>query len=206
MEEELTRYAPESGVSRREFMGQLGLLAALAAVYPSTALAARRDADPLPAWALKDPWLTLAQVQEHLFPKGDDIPGATALRTVVYLYNTIETRNADYDDREFILNGVRWLNNLTTKEHGRVFHQLNEDNKESALRKIEASRAGRRWLSLILTYLIEALLADPVYGGNADGAGWQWLQHQPGFPKPPSDKTWYQLAAPVHFQRKAGDA
>ena len=59
------------------------------------------------------------------------------------------------------------------------------------------------WLSLLLTYLLEALLADPVYGGNPGGIGWQWLAHQPGFPTPPADKTWYKLAAPVHYQRKA---
>jgi gluconate 2-dehydrogenase gamma chain len=71
------------------------------------------------------------------------------------------------------------------------------------LREIEQSRAGRNWLSLLLTYLLEALLADPVYGGNPDGIGWTWLEHQPGYPAPPRDKSWYKLASPVRYQRKA---
>jgi hypothetical protein len=45
-------------------------------------------------------------------------------------------------------------------------------------------------------------LADPVYGGNRERRGWEWLAHQPGYPRPPPGKTWYRLAAPVHFQRK----
>ena len=71
------------------------------------------------------------------------------------------------------------------------------------MRQIEQSRAGRNWLSLLLTYVLEALLADPVYGGNPDGIGWQWLEHQPGYPRPPADKSWYKLATPVRYQRKA---
>jgi len=42
-----------------------------------------------------------------------------------------------------------------------------------------------------------------VYGGNPDGIGWKWLEHQPGYPTPPADKSWYKLAAPVRYQRKA---
>ena len=71
------------------------------------------------------------------------------------------------------------------------------------LRQIEQSNAGQNWLSLLLTYLLEALLADPVYGGNPDGIGWQWLEHQSGFPRPPADKTWYRLGRPVYYRRKA---
>jgi len=80
---------------------------------------------------------------------------------------------------------------------------ITSQQREDVLRQIEQSQAGRNWLSLLLTYLPEALLADPVYGGNPDGIGWTWLEHQPGYPTPPADKSWYRLAAPVHYQRKA---
>ena len=33
-------------------------------------------------------------------------------------------------------------------------------------------------------YIFEALLSDPVYGGNPEGIGWRWLGHRPGFPRP----------------------
>ena len=50
---------------------------------------------------------------------------------------------------------------------------------------------------------VEALLADPVYGGNFDQTGWRWLSHQPGFPRPSADKTWYRLAPAVQRRSKA---
>jgi len=195
-------------VSRRDFIGQLGMLGTLAAGFPTAVLSARRcsETEALPEWTTQEPWLTLSAVQEHLFPAADGVPGASDIHAIVYLRNTLETPHADDEDRTFVFNGVDWLNELTQKKHKKSFTRLTGQQKETALRKIETSRAGRRWLSLLLTFLIEALLADPVYGGNPDGIGWKWLHHQPGFPRPPEDKTWYKLATRVSFQRKAGDA
>jgi gluconate 2-dehydrogenase gamma chain len=56
--------------------------------------------------------------------------------------------------------------------------------RDEVLRAIASSTAGDRWLNVIMSYVLEALLSDPVYGGNPQGIGWQWLQHQPGFPRP----------------------
>ena len=134
------------------------------------------------AWRSEDPWKTLAEVQEHMFPAAADAPGASDIGAIVYLHNTIENPAADGEDREFLFNGVGWLNDLAREKTGHAFVALDEQQKETLLRQIEESRAGRNWLSLLLTYVLEALLADPVYGGNPDGIGWKWLEHQPGYP------------------------
>ena len=194
------------GVSRREFLHRLALLGSLLAGYPAAILAQSRfeaQAQKPPDWLNAEPWKTLAEVQEHLFPAAADTPGASDIQAIVYLHNTIENPAADGEDKAFLFNGVGWLNGLCREKTGLAFVDLNEQKKESLLRQIEQSRAGRNWLSLLLTYVLEALLADPVYGGNPDGIGWQWLEHQPGYPTPPADKSWYKLAAPVHYQRKA---
>ncbi len=196
----------DSGISRRQFLNRLALLASLLAGYPAATLAQKRsDMQPelLPAWRTEDPWKTLAEVQEQLFPAAADTPGAGDIQALVYLRNTIENPAADGDDREFVFNGVGWLNDLAEETFQQNFAALGEQQRETLLRQIEQSRAGRNWLSLLLTYLLEALLADPVYGGNPNGIGWEWLEHQPGYPRPPADKSWYRLAAPVRYQRKA---
>ena len=196
----------QQGISRRAFLNRIALLASLAASFPAATLAQRRDAATVaghPAWRDQEPWQTLAAVQEHLFPAGPDVPGASDFGAIVYLHNTLENPAADADDREFIFNGVGWLNDLLREQDRQPFTALDEPQREAVLRDIEQSRAGRNWLSLLLTYLLEALLADPVYGGNRDRIGWEWLQHQPGYPTPPPDKTWYRLGKPVYFQRKA---
>jgi gluconate 2-dehydrogenase gamma chain len=197
---------PDNNISRRELLRRLAMLGSLAACYPLATLAERRtgvESEAPPVWRNEDPWKTLAAVQEHLFPAAADTPGAGDIQALVYLRNTIENPAADGDDREFVFNGVGWLNDLAQETLQQNFVALDEQQRETLLRQIEQSRAGRNWLSLLLTYLLEALLADPVYGGNPDGIGWEWLEHQPGFPRPPEDKTWYRLAAPVRHQHKA---
>jgi gluconate 2-dehydrogenase gamma chain len=76
---------------------------------------------------------------------------------------------------------------------GRSFLALDDEQQELVLRDIAESDAGENWLSTLLTYLFEALLTDPVYGGNPGGIGWKWLQHVPGFPRPPLDKRYWLL-------------
>ena len=39
------------------------------------------------------------------------------------------------------------------------------------------------------------MLAPPIYGGNPNGIGWQWLKHKPGFPLPEQGKRYYELSA-----------
>lgn len=196
----------QDGVSRRVLLQRIALLGSLLAAYPAPILAQSRSmalAQKPAAWRGEDPWKTLAVVQEHMFPAATDTPGASDIEALVYLHNTIENPAADGEDREFLFNGVGWLNDLAREKTGLAFVALDEQQKETLLRQIEESRAGRNWLSLLLTYLLEALLADPVYGGNPDGIGWKWLEHQPGYPRPPADKSWYKLAQPVRYQRKA---
>lgn len=195
------------GITRRTFMERLAALGVLAATYPASALAqVRLETEKLqarPNWLKADPWRTLAEVQQHLLPPAQDTPGASDIHAVIYLHNTLENSAADGDDRAFIVNGVGWLNDLAQKRHQQSFVTLDVAQREILLRQIEQSRAGERWLSLLLTYLLEALLADPVYGGNPGGIGWKWLEHQPGFPTPPPDKAWYKLAASARYPRKA---
>jgi gluconate 2-dehydrogenase gamma chain len=163
---------------------------------PATVLAELRQQNAnhsLPDWANEPEWQTIAQVQEILFPAGEDIPGAADIGASIYLHKAIENPNADGEDKDFIFRGVGWLNDLTQERHQKTFLQLTLPQQEKIIDVIVQSRAGRNWVSLLLTYILEALLAAPVYGGNRNGIGWQWLDYQPGFPMPPTDKTWDRL-------------
>ncbi|MBC8549648.1 MAG: gluconate 2-dehydrogenase subunit 3 family protein [Candidatus Brocadiales bacterium] len=142
---------------------------------------------------LKDPWLTIDVVQDHLFPTGKDSPGAKEINAITYLRNIISSPAIDQDEKEFILNGVKWLNDLSLETHEAVFTQLLYSQQSDMLHQITESKAGRRWVSKLLSYIIEALLGDPVYGGNPDGVGWKWLNHHPGFPRPPKHKRYWNL-------------
>jgi len=61
------------------------------------------------------------------------------------------------------------------------------------LRGISQSEAGENWLSTLLSYVFEAMLAPPIYGGNPNGIGEKWLNHQAGFPLPQVGTRYYEL-------------
>ena len=183
-------------ISRREFMMRLGLLGSVAMSYPVATLAELRQSSanqPLPDWAEEPVWKTIAEVQETLFPAGEDIPGASDIGAAIYLHKAIENPNADGEDRDYIYRGIGWLDELAQQRYSENYIQLSDNQKEKVIAETVQTRAGRKWISLLLTYLLEALLCEPVYGGNPDGVGWKWLQHQPGYPTPAADKTWDQL-------------
>ena len=151
---------------------------------------------------LEDPWLTIADVQEHLFPADETSPGAKDITALRFLRNMLDAPDTDAEEKEFLMNGPTWLNDLSNKQYQKSFTQLDSQTKEKLLRQIETSRAGSRWLSLMMSYLIEALLSDPVYGGNNKQQGWQWLEHIPGFPTPTIDKVYFKLGAHASPKRR----
>jgi len=195
-----------SGINRRQF---IQTIAAFSTSWPIAGMASSNSLGSPHKETyenLSDPWLTLASVQEHLFPAGDSIdqssPGAKDIAALRFLQNMLDAPDTESEEKAFILNGVNWLNDLSLKNHQAKFIQLNTENKETVLRQIETSNAGYRWLSIIMRYLIEALLSDPVYGGNKDQQGWKWLEHIPGFPTPSVDKVYFKLGAHASPKRR----
>ena len=142
---------------------------------------------------LKDPWATIDVVQNHLFPTEADSPGAKEINALTYLQNVIANHMIDQEEKAFIMNGVKWLNDHSLEKQEAVFAQLSYLQRTEMLHQIIKSKAGRKWVSKLLTYILEALLSDPVYGGNPGGIGWKWLNHHPGFPRPPKHKHYWDL-------------
>ncbi len=175
-------------LNRRHFMQ---LVTATVATVPLPAFAGSGSKQT----AQQEPWQTLAAVQQHLLPAASNLPGADDINALAYLQTMMQHDALDQNEQRLIKNGVGWLNDLATKKYHAVFVKLNDVRRETLLRQIERTDAGQRWLSLLLTYLLEALVSDPVYGGNRQGIGWQWLQHQPGFPRPPENKRYFTLQA-----------
>ena len=138
-------------------------------------------------------WRTLAAVQAHLFPSETAAPGAAELHTLGYLKSALDVPDFDPAERAAIIHGAEAVETQARTRTGESFAKLAEPDREAVLRAVEATEPGRRWLAGMLNYLIETLLADPVYGGNPNGIGWRWLAHNPGFPRPPAGKSWFLL-------------
>lgn len=172
--------------TRRRFLLQLAG-GSLAAMFPWTTPAVEPELDEATRWQLID------AVQRHLFPSEPDAPGAEELKALDYLRFILGRDPGKAEDRDFLLKGAGWLEDMARQLTQASFLSLAEAEREQVLRRIETSRAGSNWLSTLLSYLIEALLADPAYGGNPDGVGWRWLAHVPGFPLPPAGKRYMEL-------------
>ena len=178
----------EQIVTRPRFLQSLAG-GAVAAIFPSVALTDDSTAD----MDEKRQWLILDTVLQHLLPTEPNTPGASEINALNYFQFIVADTSIDTDEREFITKGIIWLEDMSSNMEQSSFIDLDEQQREKVLRKIEQSRAGENWLSTLMVYLFEALLADPAYGGNTDGAGWAWLQHIPGFPHPPANKLYPEL-------------
>ncbi len=187
-------------MDRRGFLARISALMAAAStpLRPSHALTPGRD--PVSAAVPKEgaglsaeQWRTLAAVQDHLFPSEPEAPGAVDVGAITWLHFVVSDPEFDPADRVFIRAGLLSLEKIAAEAHGGPFLVLNQQQRETVLRRMEATPDGSRWIASLLGYILEALLTDPVYGGNPDGVGWKWLEHQPGSLRPAPDKRYFLL-------------
>lgn len=119
----------------------------------------------------------------HLFKDSDGYV-TSKLNVMGYFKGVLSDKRIDIDDREYLINGARWLNETANEDFNKDFVKLNHDQRETLLKDISVLRWGDNWLYKMMSYYFETVFSDPIYGGNIDGAGWKWLEFKPGFPRP----------------------
>ena len=183
-------------LGRRTFLLRGGAALATAAALAGLPSALRRDLTRDTSFVLfsSHQLEVLSAVQERLFPKAPESPGAAGINAAAYLETAITAPGIDPDTRNTVVNGLGRLQDASRERFDVPFNSLDDESREQLLRYLaDQTRWGRAWLSLLMYYVFEALLSDPVYGGNPDEIGWRWLEHQPGFPRPPPDKIYGSL-------------
>ncbi len=164
----------------------LGRLEAFAAMPPPSSPLSGAGIEPAE-------WNTLGLVQEHLFPSEPQAPGAKDVNALAYLNFVMNWKGTDPVELEILRDGLVALTRIAGERGGGTFDALDGQRREHALRALEASGGGTEWITLVLDYIFEALLADPVYGGNPGGIGWRWLEIQPGYQRPGRDQRYFNL-------------
>jgi len=187
-----------AGWTRRELMRAGGLTAAWLVAAPAGLMSACQHTPTRSPGA--EPWQTLGALYDQLLPEDGDGPGARQAGTLAYARAVLP--HTAVDRRELLLGRVAEFNQQARQQQGRPFVDLSCEQREALLLSLIEDSSWERWVSRHLDVVIESLLADPVYGGNIDGAGWRWLAHQPGFPTPPPDKRWYRLLDDAYFQAR----
>lgn len=181
----------QSKMSRRTLLKSAAGATAITA-FPMAAHATKTQVN-IAELTKSDPWLTLDATLSHLLPESDLGPSANDIRATVYLHQVMTVQPTEQDEKDFIIKGVGWLNGFSQSSLNKPFVQLTTSEKESVLRSISNSQAGSNWLTTLLSYIFQAMLAPPAYGGNPKGVGWQWLEHQAGFPLPAEGQRFFEL-------------
>lgn len=88
------------------------------------------------------------------------------------------------EEKTFLKNGVKWLNEAAVEIYQTMYAELRPSQRQAILHTIAKTQWGENWIYNMHTYILEAMLGDPIYGGNNNQAGWKWLNFQGGLPRP----------------------
>lgn len=127
---------------------------------------------------------TLALFQKDLFPDINTTLTTETINARGYISYILHHPRVSKEDKKFIKNGLRWLDEEAKALFGVAYGKLEAKPRQKVLASIAKTEWGERYIEAILTYIFEALLGDPVYGINKNEVGWKWLHYIPGFPRP----------------------
>lgn len=126
-------------------------------------------------------------VQNFLFPKDNLGPSAKEINADLYLIWVLSDGRFLKEDKQYLLDGIKWVQETAEENFKLNYSKLTTIQKNELLVQVSQKSWGENWLSYMLTFIIEAMVSDPVYGFNKNGVGVKWLSHEYGVPRP--DKT-----------------
>ena len=123
---------------------------------------------------------TIELVQRDLFPKAHEL----GINTFVYMSIILNHSRISDEDKEFIKNGVKWLNEEAVEKYNTTYTKLTSTQRQNILKIISKVRWGDNWINEMLTFALEATFSDSVYGVSKNESGWKWLEFEGGHPRP----------------------
>ena len=120
-------------------------------------------------------------LHNDLFPKAKEL----GINSSEYLFKIVlHHSRIREEDKLFIKNGVKWLNETAVEMFKKSYTKLPASKRQDVLDAISKTKWGESWIHDMMTYIFEAMLGDPIYGGNKNEAGWKWLAFEGGKPRP----------------------
>ncbi len=122
---------------------------------------------------------TLSLLQEDLFPHSKSM----GIDTQKYMQIILKHTRVSDEDKKFIKNGIKWLNEEAVLLYDQTYVKLSPAKRQEVLKTISKTNWGAGFIRDNLIYIMEASFSDPVYGVS-DGQGWEWLDFKTGLPQP----------------------
>ena len=123
---------------------------------------------------------SLNLVQKDLFPFAQELN----VNMPQYMSIILAHSRISETDKEFILNGVKWLNEEAVAMYEKLYTKLTSNERQSVLKNIVQESWGESWISTLLTYTMEAIFSDKIYGVNPQEKAHKWLAFDMGLPRP----------------------
>jgi len=136
--------------------------------------------------------LIIQRVLNILFPSTPG-PSVEDIKVINLLNDYLSDPNTDPEEQQSIIKGIEWINEISQNSYMVDFSNLTKEKQEKVLQKILQKPWGERWVSKLLTLTFEALLLDPIYGINTHEAGWKYLNHIPGKPRPDTQNKYPEI-------------
>lgn len=122
----------------------------------------------------------LDNLYEIIFPKTFNMPSSKEFGALNFLVKNINHKSFDDYDKNLIIQGT--LDFISSFPN---FLNLSNDKKTKIIEDIvNTNNYAQSWISRLIYYGLEAMLGDPIYGGNINEIGWKSLNHNIGYPRP----------------------
>lgn len=136
----------------------------------------------------------LNDILNTFFPNDGNGPSAEDINAFGYIMWVLhDTLNRKIEDNAYILVGLNWADETAQEIYFTPFVELSDKQKQALIGKFTELDWGENWSSMIITLILEALVLDPIYGGNTNEAGWEWLEHTPGYPRPTEENRYERI-------------
>lgn len=132
----------------------------------------------------KEPYQTVALVHEDLFVGSSLHKILHNINAVSFLRGVFEDTYITQDEKHFLHKGVLWLHETSQELYKKQYYHLSPQERQNVLHVISQKNWGDSWLWSVMSYFFEAMLGDPLYGGNIDKSGWHNLDLISGYPRP----------------------
>ena len=120
----------------------------------------------------------------YIWPENNNIPTVKEIGIPHYIKWYLNDDYIDPEEKQYFLKGLTWVEESAGENYGNKFENLDNKQRFELFETIKNTEWGESWLSSVMTLLVEAMFADPLYHSNPDGLVWKWLDHDPGQPRP----------------------
>lgn len=117
-------------------------------------------------------------IYEILFPKTANMPSSKEFGALEFLIKNISHKSFEDYDKTFIIQGC--------EDFLRSFPDFLIINKQKQIIEsiVNTNDYAQSWISKLIYYGFEAMLGDPIYGGNRNKIAWSSINHSIGYPRP----------------------